>query len=119
MYTKEEQKENRKKWVAALRSGEYKQTTNALRNDKGFCCLGVACDISGLGGWGFYNAEGEYPYSRYNALIYLPNIVRSWLGLHKNDGEYDATSLTEDNDAGRTFQDIADIVESEPEGLLS
>ena len=37
-------------WVAALRSGKYKQTTGTLRgvmehNYIGYCCLGVACDI--------------------------------------------------------------------------
>jgi hypothetical protein len=34
------------KWVAALRSGDYKQGTGVLRrNDDTFCCLGVLCDI--------------------------------------------------------------------------
>jgi len=32
-------------WVAALRSGEYQQTTGELRNGNGFCCLGVLCDL--------------------------------------------------------------------------
>jgi hypothetical protein len=31
----------KEKWVAALRSGEYKQTKGYLRNKKGYCCLGV------------------------------------------------------------------------------
>jgi len=34
-----------KKWVAALRSGEYKQTRAVLNDENGFCCLGVACKI--------------------------------------------------------------------------
>lgn len=29
------------KWLAALRSGEYKQCTNVLYNGGGYCCLGV------------------------------------------------------------------------------
>jgi len=32
-----------KKWIIALRSGEYKQTRWALENDLGFCSLGLAC----------------------------------------------------------------------------
>lgn len=41
------------KWVAALRSGEYKQGKNTLisiNEDKGntYCCLGVACAIKGI-----------------------------------------------------------------------
>lgn len=34
-----------KKWIAALRSGKYKQTNEALQDTKGYCCLGVACDL--------------------------------------------------------------------------
>ncbi len=34
------------KWLVALRSGEFKQGTGRLRNDKGeYCCLGVLCEI--------------------------------------------------------------------------
>lgn len=33
------------KWLAALRSGEYKQGRYCLSTDNGFCCLGVLCDI--------------------------------------------------------------------------
>jgi hypothetical protein len=37
--------ENRKKWVSALRSGEYQQCKNRLTNGVGFCCLGVAASV--------------------------------------------------------------------------
>lgn len=33
------------KWCEALRSGEYAQTTGQLQNEKGYCCLGVACKL--------------------------------------------------------------------------
>lgn len=32
-------------WIAALRSGKYRQSTCYLNTANGFCCLGVACDI--------------------------------------------------------------------------
>ena len=32
-------------WIAALRSGQYKQCRNRLKDGDGFCCLGVLCDI--------------------------------------------------------------------------
>lgn len=32
-------------WLAALRSGEYKQGRGALSSDGEYCCLGVLCDI--------------------------------------------------------------------------
>lgn len=42
----------KKKWVAALRSGDYKQGRNSLKQGKGdkatYCCLGVLCEIEGL-----------------------------------------------------------------------
>lgn len=37
----------KKKWLNALRSGDYKQTTGALQDEKGYCCLGVLCEITG------------------------------------------------------------------------
>lgn len=42
---KRQQYNNVQKWITALRSGDYEQTTEVLRGDVGFCCLGVACDI--------------------------------------------------------------------------
>ena len=43
------QKARVQKLVDALRSRKYKQGVGRLRIDDKFCCLGVACDISGLG----------------------------------------------------------------------
>jgi hypothetical protein len=47
-------KKNIRKWVDALRSGEYQQGKNYLLSPDGkqrYCCLGVACEISGVGSW--------------------------------------------------------------------
>jgi len=35
----------RDQWVEALLSGKYHQTKAVLRNESGYCCLGVLCDI--------------------------------------------------------------------------
>jgi hypothetical protein len=35
------------KWLKALRSGYYNQSTGYLCNDVGYCCLGVACMLNG------------------------------------------------------------------------
>jgi hypothetical protein len=35
-----------KKWIAALDSGEYKQTHCCLQDSKGYCCLGVGCKVT-------------------------------------------------------------------------
>lgn len=45
--------ELKKEWIAALRSGEYRQNTDGtLRNDRGHCCLGVLGEILALRGKG-------------------------------------------------------------------
>lgn len=115
MYTAEEQKEHRKQLVAALRSGNYQQTTKVLKDENGFCCLGVACDISGLGEW---TASNRYKTPTKTEVCVLPPIVADWLGIDQagrfiNDGLKDA--LWVKNDMSRmTFNEIADIIESEP-----
>jgi hypothetical protein len=48
-----EQIKNLKKWVEALRSGKYRQTTGRLKKKLpgkhvGYCCLGVACKVLGV-----------------------------------------------------------------------
>lgn len=44
-------KELKKRWVAALRSGEYNQGRYTLRSRDGFCCMGVLCDLIDPEGW--------------------------------------------------------------------
>ena len=39
------------KWVAALRSGEYKQAKGQLRIGNSFCCLGVLCNLHAQAHW--------------------------------------------------------------------
>lgn len=36
------------KWVAALRSGDYKQAQGRLYTGEGYCCLGVAGHVCGI-----------------------------------------------------------------------
>jgi len=40
--------ELKSKWLTALRSGEYEQARGDLSRGKGFCCLGVLCQVAGL-----------------------------------------------------------------------
>jgi hypothetical protein len=114
-YTAEERKANRAKWVAALRSGKYRQARKALTRDGGFCCLGVACDISGLVIW-----RGDTALAGGDAMhLSLPRAVRDWLGLRTGEGRYGNTCLSGENDNGAAFAEIADIIEAEPEGLIA
>lgn len=47
-------------WIAALRSGEYSQTTGHLRDDVGYCCLGVLCDLAAKEGIGQWTDDGTF-----------------------------------------------------------
>lgn len=116
--------------VDALRSGDYQQTTGTLRDDTGHCCLGVGCDISGLGTWKEQPERGAYAYETAvdTDSGLLPADVRTWLGFRSVDGRFKSpvpiegqthSSLSGRNDAGLTFAEIADIIESEPEGLFA
>lgn len=132
-WTKRQQAAHRKAWVKALRSGEYEQVTGRLHRDGGFCCLGVACDISGLGKWDRQTENGrkdQYVIGngrgrrRTWAAMTLPEQVRDWLGLSDACGNfYDTaggTDLTVQNDRySKTFAEIANIIEREPNGLIA
>lgn len=116
---------NARKWVRALRSGKYRQCKGALekvdKDGSKFCCLGVACDL--------FNRDtsneklertvidGEANYDENAAL--LPDPVRAWLSLDSNAGHFEHKhSLADKNDRGTRFSTIADIIESQPEGLF-
>lgn len=106
-----------KRWVAALRSGEYQQTRGTLRDDNGFCCLGVACDLYyGRDRWESRNGLG---YFISDMCTSLPDDVRRALGLRDVEGNYSHGSLMLLNDEGATFSEIVDIIESEPKGLFA
>jgi len=121
--------ENAQKWVDGLRSGKYTQGAEFLTTWRGDdCCLGVACKL--------FIAEHpdelwtdthpdlgcvEYidPRSSEVSTLFLPTIVQTWLELRDEGGSYAGTeSLTRDNDNGRTFEEIAAIIEAEPKGLF-
>lgn len=109
--------------VVALRSGDYKQTPHRLRRHDEFCCLGVACDRSGLGEWKQSGHEWFYVIDGTWESHCLPPQVQKQLGFADSAGGYttnpDGQSLANDNDAGHTFDDIAATIESEPQGLLA
>lgn len=122
-WTPRQQKAHRKALVKVLRSDKYTQARGHLHNPEtgGFCCLGVACDISKLGKWdGVEYVVGD---SDRNTAI-LPDAVRDWLGFRDHTGVYYGNwgrrqSLAFENDNGASFDQIADIIEREPPGLIA
>lgn len=113
----------KERWVAALRSGDYKQTQERLRDANGFCCLGVLCDVvkDDMGvkweeysiatndkcsnGFSFMNNNGELP----------PEVAR-FCGLPPSVTQGDVAiggrSLISMNDNEfESFDTIADLIE--------
>lgn len=123
MTTREEQKANRRLWCEALRSGRYAQGTKLLRSeDDEFCCLGVAADIAGVEwhrGFGkcYYRSDAGF-----NSTIVLTSDVAEKFGLADVQGSFcqepGEMSLAILNDNGVSFEEIARVIEAEPEGLL-
>ena len=115
--------ENAKKWVAALRSGKWSQTRDQLRDIAeepcSYCCLGVACEISGLGEWCDYS---DYVDEEGSSELTLTPAVKKWLGMKTADGELSLNgrpnNLARLNDTGKTFSEIADIIEANQDQLF-
>lgn len=122
--------DNAKKWVEALRSGEYDQGKRKLSQNGLYCCLGVACDV-------YQKEVGDLEVTSFTTINdsialrfdeeanYLPYKVLEWLGLDHPGGEWKGKgkenlypSLTDENDRGASFEKIASIIESEPKGLF-
>lgn len=129
--------EIKERWVAALRSGDYTQTRGALHRVEdytdtagefypaGMCCLGVLCDL-------YIKAEvgperwHTDPDRRHRAgfglsgtsnRIGLPtHSVVEWAGLSPSfdltpEDEESELVLPHLNDGGKTFDQIADLIE--------
>ena len=79
------------KWIAALRSGEFKQGVGAYQTGNEYCCLGVLCVVGGM------------PISALDRDDY--NFVDSAVGHDR------AVQLASMNDSGATFSQIADWLE--------
>lgn len=118
----------RRLWIDALRSGKYEQTQGVLnrveaRDDfpAGMCCLGVACDVSGIGAWKIARQCPDTMLYRTPAEVshnMLPRAVEAWLGLGSLGGvppvgAESGRSLWQLNDYdGFSFSQIADVIEA-------
>lgn len=126
--------EIKKKWLEALRSGKYEQTTGKLceKNGdfEGYCCLGVLTDLyvkEGLGKWeqriftsGHKSPEcflsGDFSFGP--NVSQLAEEVRNWAGLEDTNPTISTVQvdgvhryLSELNDEGESFSTIADLIE--------
>ena len=103
------------KWLAALRSGEYKQGSGGLRNkNDGFCCLGVLCDIHPDVSWSEpndYEARRAVYKDGDDHHGYLPEKFAKEVGLRPGRGRSFELDVAQKNDAGVPFTEIADWIE--------
>lgn len=112
----------KKKWLTALRSGEYTQGRYKLRHAGNFCCLGVLCNLHA-------QAHPEVAKTQNSRQEYLghtadlPQDVWEWAGLGGPVGDDVAigervVSLDQLNDGANgvkrhNFAQIADIIEDQ------
>lgn len=111
-------------WVTALRSEEYEQGQSYLHQSyptgDRYCCLGVLTDLAKKNGVALSVME-PFPEARDRVVMYddgsatymsfLPPAVVEWAGLDSDDPETDGGSLAVLNDTGKTFAEIADLIE--------
>lgn len=97
----------KKKWIKALNSGKYAQGKGRLRQEDNFCCLGVLCDLYDEKGWKKWS-DG-YSYRGDSAV--LPSAVSDWAGLINDNPNIGRGSLSNLNDSGKTFKEIANLIE--------
>lgn len=125
-------KEIKAKWVAALRSGDYKQGCGALKGldkDTGqfdHCCLGVLCEVAGFRNGPPENADGQNPmYIFYDDLgaptqSFLTSNMEEKFSfdsshttvlIAKNDSRSRRYSNSNEFTHDYSFNDIADYIE--------
>lgn len=124
-------------FAEVLESGRYTQGQHVLRNAADeYCCLGVACDISGRGEWMRAEDGHNWTYvAQEHASAYtMPKAVAEWLGLDVEGKTPDPLALplgteescrcnepdcgfgdnqrygTTENDGGKTFLEIAAMI---------
>lgn len=112
----------RKRWVKALRSGKFAQTTSVLKRKLvgvgpgdhwGYCCLGVACELlpgewTDRGEFTVRDRPSEPYFNGKNTIPQDEDLAR--FGMTHDE----ANVLAQANDRGESFDSIADRIEEMP-----
>lgn len=115
----QEQKDNIKVWLEALRSGAYKQGKNFLYKDENYCCLGVACEINNIekileNDVYYYDFDGLFSTHLANIEWFTEKFGFDPRHFFKADVVKANATLPYLNDSySLTFEQIADIIEQE------
>jgi hypothetical protein len=105
------------KWVKALRSGRYKQTDGQLMyrgldGKPSYCCLGVLCRVVGKPAKAGPDGEEVAP-PKVCALAGLAEGDPKTSITREYEGKTYHKTLSVLNDSGKSFEEIADIIEQE------
>ena len=112
----------KRKWLAALRSGKYKQGDAFLYNkdDNSYCCLGVLCEIEGANTKQMESTQLPSDIGMFKELVPTASELTEAQKKLKYNNEYYAfsvmykgkmTPLAYMNDDGISFAEIADVIE--------
>ncbi len=108
--------ENRRKWIEALRSGNYTQVTGRLfggtEGNKQYCCLGVAAEVCASEPWRYFVTGHPSESAAYEGM-------RAALGIPSNDvetdspmGDYQYEFVWRNDSRKLSFDEIADYAVS-------
>lgn len=105
------------KWLAALRSGDYRKSVHVLKRyftttKPGYCCMGVLCDII-KDDFGHasdlleQNEPGSFHNAKKSKFAVLDQSALHFTGVSPQHQR----TLTSMNDKGATFERIANYIE--------
>lgn len=95
----------RARWLAALRSGEYRQGQGRLRDGNAFCCLGVCAMIIDSEGWQI-QPGGRWLHQDRLATLSLCTLASIGLTYHEQ-----SMLSSMNDDESLPFPEIADWIE--------
>lgn len=102
------------KWIAALRSGKYNQTRGSLRDQFGYCCLGVACVINGISDDDI-DLEG-FIIDAHIGDDNTEKMPEQLIGMDENELVSELTAMNDrDSEDAYSFPEIADWIEENVE----
>ncbi len=111
-----------KKWIDALRSGDYTQCEGYLRIKDSHCVLGVLCDVhskENQSECGWASIEGRLFYGYCGDEVGLVDEVEEWIGSDLMDSLQGADDdLILANDYGKyNFDKLANMIEDHAKEL--
>lgn len=125
--------EYQKKWLAALRSGEYKQCKGKLwredsdTGEKSYCCLGVASELFNPDFLGMQpnmqdksiSSAGFVSFALVDVLKLNSESGSLRKSIPKSAGSLVSSLVGLNDEAGYSFTEIAEYIENNPEAVFS